>query len=59
MQFWQLRNWLKNICDTSVYYIERYSKYSCSVKTLSECLSKDLNDKMDKKVYVKTHLCSS
>ena len=40
MQFWQLKNWLENICDTSVYYIERNSKYGCPVKSLSKRSSK-------------------
>ena len=40
MQFRQLRKWLKNICNTSVYYIERNSKYGFPVENLSKRLSK-------------------
>ena len=47
MQFWQLKNWLENICNTSVYYIERNSKYGCSVKSVSKRFRLDLNGKMN------------
>ena len=54
MQFWQLKNWLKNICNTSVYYIERNSKYGCSVTSFTVMFvgaifihRSDLNGKMN------------
>ena len=51
MQFWQHKNWIRNICNTSVYYIESNSKYSCPVKSLSKRFidRSDLNGKMNKK----------